>query len=60
MSTIFGDVAPDFEADAIEGHISFHDWIGDGRTLPFPHPRKVIPVCPTGPGRAPRPGSPDR
>lgn len=60
MSTTFGDIAPDFEADTTEGRVSFHDWIGDGRTVPFPHPRDVIPVCTTEPGRDPRPGSSDR
>src|SRR5205809_165019 len=29
MALQLGDVAPDFEADTTEGHIRFHEWLGD-------------------------------
>jgi alkyl hydroperoxide reductase subunit AhpC len=48
MTLQLGDTAPDFEADTTEGHIHFHEWMGDSWAALF---IKLILVYPMTTGR---------
>ena len=54
MSLQLGQIVPDFTAEATQGRIRFHQWLGDSWGIFFSHPKDFTPVCTTELGEAAR------
>ncbi len=47
MTLPINATAPDFEAETTDGHMKFHDYVGQSWCVFFSHPKDFTPVCTT-------------